>query len=140
MKTLLLTATLAASLTALAASPSFAEGDAAAGEKVFNKCKACHSIVDPTGNAIVKGGAVGPDLWGVIGRTLGTFPDFKYGESIVAAGAAGNAWTEEGLAEYVADPGAYLKKVLGDDGAKSKMAFKLKEGGEDVAAYLATFK
>ena len=37
-----------------------------------------------------------------------------------------------------ADPAAWLKTTLGDDGAKSKMSFKLAKGGEDMAAYLAS--
>jgi cytochrome c len=31
-----------------------------------------------------------------------------------------------------------LRDILDDPKAKSKMSFKLKKGGEDVAAYLAT--
>jgi len=137
MKTLMLTA---AALALLAATPSLAAGDAAAGEKGFSKCKACHSIIDPTGAEVVKGGKVGPDLWGVVGRAMGTFEGFAYGDSIKAAGAAGNAWTEESIAEYVTDPSAFLQTLLNDPAAKGKMAFKLKEGGADIAAYLATFK
>jgi cytochrome c len=127
-------------LALLAAAPSLAAGDAAAGEKDFAKCKACHSIVDPSGNAIVKGGKVGPDLWGVVGRTMGSAEGFAYGDSMKAAGAAGNVWTEDMIAEYVVDPTAFLQKLLNDPAAKGKMAFKLKDGGADVAAYLATFK
>lgn len=127
-------------LALLAATPSLAAGDAAAGEKDFAKCKACHSIVDPAGNVVVKGGKVGPDLWGVVGRTMGSFEGFAYGDSMKAAGAAGNAWTEDMIAEYVVDPTAFLQKLLNDPAAKGKMAFKLKDGGADVAAYLATFK
>jgi len=127
-------------LALLAAAPGLAAGDAAAGEKDFAKCKACHSIVDPSGNAIVKGGKVGPDLWGVVGRTMGSAEGFAYGDSMKAAGAAGNVWTEDMIAEYVVDPTAFLQKLLNDPAAKGKMAFKLKDGGADVAAYLATFK
>ena len=38
----------------------------------------------------------------------------------------------------MADPRAYLREYLDDSKAKSKMAFKLRKGGEDVAAYLAS--
>ena len=123
-----------AALMALAA-PAFA-GDAAKGEKTFKKCKSCHMIASES-ETIVKGGKTGPNLYGVIGRQAGT-ADFKYGDDIVAAGAAGLVWTEESLAAFVADPKAYLKEVTGDGGAKSKMSYKLKKGGEDVAAYLAS--
>jgi cytochrome c len=113
-------------------------GDAEKGESDFKRCKACHAIIAADGTAIVKGGQTGPNLFGLIGRTVGTLEGFKYGDAIVAAGAAGTVWTEENLATYVTDPGAFLQEVLGDPGAKSMMTFKLKKGGEDMAAYLAT--
>ena len=118
--------------------PAFAEGDAAKGEATFKKCKSCHSIVAPDGTEIQKGGKVGPNLFGVVGRTIGSYPDFKYGDSIVSVGAAGQVWDEAALAAYVADPGAWLKQATGDAGAKTKMTFKLPKGGEDLAAYLAS--
>lgn len=129
----LLTATV--TLAALAA-PAFAEGDAAKGEKEFKKCKACHTITADDGTVIYKGGKTGPNLYGVIGRTAGTYEGFKYGDGLADAAAAEFVWTEEALAEYVEDP----KEWLGKQGyaAKSKMSYKLKKGGDDVAAYLAS--
>ena len=125
-------------LAALTA-PAFA-GDAAKGEGEFKKCKACHSVIADDGTAIQKGGKTGPNLYGVIGRQIGSYPDFKYGDSIVAAGADGSVWDEESLALYVADPTAWLKTKTGDAAAKSNMSFKLAKGGEDLAAYLASVK
>lgn len=133
---LLTTATLAA--LALSA-PAFA-GDAANGEADFKKCKACHMIVADDGTEIQKGGKTGPNLYGVIGRTVASAADFKYGESIAAVGAKGVVWDEAMLAAYVADPGKWLKEQTGDAAAKSKMTFKLAKGGEDMAAYLASVK
>jgi len=128
----------AATVAALAlAAPAFA-GDAAVGEKEFNKCKTCHSIIAPDGTEIVKGAKTGPNLYGVVGRTAGTYPEFKYKDSIVALGATGFTWTEEDIATYVKDPAAFLKEKLDDKKAKTGMAFKLAKGGEDVAAYLAS--
>jgi cytochrome c len=124
---------------ALLAAPAFA-GDAAKGESDFKKCKACHSIVADDGTAIVKGGKVGPNLYGVIGRQIGSLEGFNYGDSIKAAGADGSVWDEASLAVYVADPTAWLTEKTGDAKAKSKMAFKLTSGGEDMAAYLASVK
>ncbi|MCW1919347.1 cytochrome C [Rhodobacter sp. KR11] len=124
-------------LGALAAAPALA-GDAKAGEDVFKKCKSCHAIIGPDGAEVVKGGKIGPNLYGVIGRQIGALPDFKYGESVVAAGADGSKWDEAALAAYVVDPTKWLKEKTGDDSAKSKMTFKLAKGGEDVAAYLAS--
>lgn len=133
-----MTRTLAALFAmTFAAAPAFAEGDAAAGEKTFNKCKSCHMIVSDAGDEIVKGGRTGPNLYGVIGRAAGS-TDFKYGKDLAAAGEAGLVWDAANLAEYTADPRAFLRTFLDDSKAKSKMAYKLKSGGEDVAAYLAS--
>jgi cytochrome c len=121
------------------AAPAFA-GDAAKGEAEFKKCKACHSIIADDGTAIVKGGKVGPNLYGVIGRQVGGVADFAYGDSLKAAGADGTLWDEATLTAYVVDPTAWLKTKTGDAAAKSKMSFKLAKGGEDVAAYLASVK
>lgn len=136
MKLLTTLALTALTLTA----PAFA-GDAAKGEADFKKCKACHAIINAAGEAIVKGGKTGPNLFGVIGRPVASVADFKYGESITEVGAKGVVWDEAMLATYVADPNAWLKSQLGPDSApKSKMTFKLAAGGEDVAAYLASLK
>lgn len=127
---------LAVTAAALAA-PAFA-GDPAAGEDTFKKCKACHSIIGADGTEIQKGGKTGPNLYGVIGRAVGSDPDFKYGEGLLAVGATGAVWDEASLAAYVVDPAAWVKDKSGDSAAKSKMSFKLASGGEDVAAYLAS--
>ena len=129
--------TTTAALLALAA-PAFADGDAAKGEKEFKKCKACHEIVAPDGAEIVKGGKVGPNLYGVVGRTAGTYPDFAYDEDTIKAGAAGLVWDGENLVKYLEDPTAFLQEVSGNSAAKSKMTFKLKKHGDDVVAYLAS--
>jgi cytochrome c len=116
--------------------PTLAAGDPAAGETVFNKCKACHSIVGPDDVAIQRGGKVGPNLYGVVGRQAGTYPDFRYSPSMVEAGEKGLVWDDATLAEYVQDPTKFLKTYLDDPSAKGKMIFKLTSGMEDVVAYL----
>ena len=133
MKYLLAVASLAL------ATPAFA-GDPVAGEADYKRCKACHVITADDGTAIQKGSKIGPNLYGVIGRQIGALEGFSYGASIVAAGADGTVWDEAMLAAYAADPTAWLKEKTGDAGAKSKMSFKLKVGGEDIAAYLASVK
>jgi cytochrome c len=116
--------------------------DPANGEKIFaQRCATCHMIVAPSGKTIVKGGKTGPNQYGVVGRQAGTAPDFeRYGDDLVAAGEAGLVWTEAEIAAYVEDPRAYLRARLSDNGAKSRMAFKLNGEAEraDVAAYLAS--
>lgn len=129
---------LATAIVGLLALPAYAEGDAEAGKKAFNKCKSCHLIADPAGEVIVKGGKTGPNLYGVAGRTAGTVEGFKYGDSIVAAGENGLVWDETTFVEYAQDPKEFLKTYLDDTAAKSKMTFKLKSGAEDVYAYIVS--
>lgn len=112
-----------------------AEGDVDAGKKAFGKCKSCHTISTPEGDVLFKGGRTGPNLYGVVGRAAAG-GDFKYSKAMVAAGEAGLVWDEALLAEFVADPRGFMK-AQGTDG-KTKMTFKLKKGGEDVAAFLAS--
>lgn len=121
------------------AAPAFA-GDAEEGAEDFKKCKSCHAIIGADGTAIVKGGKTGPNLFGLAGKPVASAPDFKYGDGILAAQAAGAVWDEASLAAYVVDPGAWLKEVTGDAGAKSKMTFKLTKGAEDMAAYLVSLQ
>ena len=137
---------LTAAVLALLAGPALAQdaptGDAAAGEKVFAKCQTCHVVANEAGEVLAgKNAKTGPNLYGIVGRAAGTYPEFKYGESIVALGASGFAWTEEDIVAYVADPAKFLKEKSGDSKAKSKMVFKLTNETEaaNVAAFLATF-
>lgn len=118
----------------LMATTAFADGDAAKGEGVFKKCKACHKIGEGAKNA------TGPLLNNVIGRVAGTVDGYSYKPSMVAAGAAGLIWTEELVADYLEDPKAFLRAFLNDSAASTKMTLKLKkeDDREDVAAYLAT--
>ena len=69
--------------------------DAAAGEKVFLKCKACHQIGEGAKNA------VGPVLNGVVGRKAGTYPGYSYSE---ANKNSGLTWDEATLKEYLKNP------------------------------------
>jgi cytochrome c len=126
-------------LALVLATPALA-GDPTKGEADFKKCKSCHSIIGADGTEIQKGGKTGPNLFGIMGNPVASSPDFKYGDGILAAKAAGAVWDEAAVAAYVADPGAWVKAASGDDAAKSKMSFKLAAGGEDMAAYLATLK
>ena len=125
---------------AIVATSSLADGHIAEGEKlVAKRCKACHMIADGD-NVVLKGGKVGPNLWGVIGRPAGSIEGFKYGKSLSQAGEKGLVWDEEQLAAYLADPKKYLRVYLDNKKAKSKMSFKLKKEDQRaaVAAYLGS--
>lgn len=125
---------------AMLATGAFADGHVAEGEKLTAKrCKSCHMISDGD-NVILKGGKVGPNLWGIIGRPAGAQEGFKYGKSLAQAGENGLVWDEEQITAYLADPKKYLRTYLDDKKAKSKMTFKLKKEDQRtaVAAYLAS--
>ncbi len=123
MKKIALAAVLAAILPMAAA---HAEGDAAAGKKVFNKCKACHF-------ADKKKNKVGPYLVGVFGRKAASVEGFRYSKAMQAKGAEGLVWNEETLDKYLAAPKKFIPG--------NKMAFaglKKPEDRANVIAYLKT--
>jgi cytochrome c len=99
--------------------------DAAAGEKVFVVCKACHQIGDSAKNG------VGPVLNGLIGRKSGSVEGYNYSD---ANKNSGITWNEVTFSEYIKDPKA---KIPG-----TKMAFagiKDEQKIKDLIAYLHTY-
>ena len=113
-------------------------GDPAAGEKAFKSCRACHSIIADDGTKIFRGGRVGPNLYGVIGREAGAMSDYDYSDSLEAAGEAGLVWDQESFTAFIADPKGYLAEFLDDKSARSKMSFKKDSDAEDLYAYLVS--
>jgi cytochrome c len=95
MKSVLLAAVAAAGL--FAATSAQAQ-DAAAGEKAFGKCKACHTVEAGKHR-------VGPSLHGVVGRKSGTAEGFKYSDAMKNAGVE---WNAESLSKYLADPKGFI--------------------------------
>ena len=77
-----------------------AAGDIGHGEKVFKKCSACHMIASGGKNMI------GPNLWGVIGRTAGSVSDYKYSKAMTAYA---KQWTFVEMNSYLVKPQAYIK-------------------------------
>ena len=99
--------------------------DAAAGEKVFAVCKACHQVGDTAKNA------VGPVLNGLFGRKAGSVEGYNYSE---ANKKSGITWSEEEFTKYIQDPKAVVPGT--------KMAFAgVKDPGKikDLIAYLHTY-
>ncbi len=108
-------------MAAMFALPASA-ADAEKGAKVFRKCKACHTLEEGGKNR------VGPNLFGVIGRTSGTVEGFKYSSAMKEAAIV---WDEETLDAYLTKPKAYVPK--------GKMAFAgIKKEGQraDLIEYL----
>ncbi|MCB5412309.1 c-type cytochrome [Pseudogemmobacter faecipullorum] len=112
-------------------------GDPDAGERGFTRCRACHSVTAADGTVIVRGGATGPNLFGIIGRPAGTGEGYRYSQAFRDLAASGFVWSEADLASFVADPPTFLQQRLGDPAATTGMGFRLRSGGEDIAAWLA---
>jgi cytochrome c len=89
---------LAAALVAGASAPALAQ-DAAAGEKVFVQCRACHQIGETAKNA------VGPILNGLFGRKSGSIEGYSYSP---ANKNSGITWDEATFREYIKDPKAKI--------------------------------
>lgn len=122
--------TLAWATVALAMSAGGAVAqDAAAGQKVFARCKACHEV-GPDAKA-----KVGPPLQGVVGRPAGSAEGFAYSDAMKAKAPEIGAWDEAKLSAFLADPSGYL-------GGPSKMTLKVpnEKDRQNVIAYLATQK
>ena len=103
-------------------------GDAAAGEKVFRKCMACHAVGEGATNK------VGPVLNGVVGRHAAAIEDFNYSDAMAEKGEEGLVWDPEHLIAYLENPRDYVPGT--------KMSFpglRKEEDRADVVAYLSTF-
>ena len=102
--------------------------DAAAGEKVFLACKACHQIGESAKNS------VGPVLNGVIGRKAGTYADYNYSD---ANKNSGITWDEATFREYIKDPRGKIPGTkmtypgLKDDAKIDDLLAFLKQYGPD---------
>jgi cytochrome c len=117
-------------LTLAFATPALAQ-DVEKGKSQFGQCRACHSL-DAGKNG------VGPSLHGVFGRTAGTVEKYSYSSDMKAAGQKGLKWDDASVFEYLADPGAFLKKYLAKDSVSNKMPNKFpnEDLRKNVIAYL----
>ncbi len=93
------------------------------GEGVFKKCRACHQVGEGAVNRS------GPQLNGLIGRTIGSVEGFGYSNVFNDANAAGQVWTEESLSAFLENP----KGVM----SGTKMSFAGLRSADDRAALLA---
>lgn len=112
-------------LLAVAGSGEVSAQDAAAGEKVFGVCKACHQIGETAKNG------VGPQLNGIIDRKAGTVEGYNY---TAANKGSGLTWDEATFREYIKDPKA---KIPG-----TKMIYaglKDEKKTDDLLAFLKQF-
>ena len=75
-------------------------GDVDTGKKVYKKCAACHSIAQGGGNKI------GPKLYNVVDRTVGSLSDYKYSKALASYG---KEWTFEELNSFLIKPATWIK-------------------------------
>ncbi|GIX11050.1 cytochrome c family protein [Elioraea sp.] len=122
MKRILLAATAAA--LAAATAPAAAQ-DAAAGQRVFNQCRACHTIEAGGRNG------VGPNLHGVVGRKAASVEGFRYSQNMRELAAGGLTWTEENLDKYLTNP-----KSLVPRGSMPFAGLRNEQQRRDLIAYL----
>lgn len=121
-----------AALAAMASVPGVAmaeEGDAAAGQRVFNQCRACHTADQGGRNG------VGPNLFGIVGRPAASIEGFRYSANMRELGTGGLVWTAERLRSYVANP-----KALAPRGSMSFPGLRNETQINDLMAYLGSLK
>lgn len=75
------------------------DGDAARGERVFQRCYACHSV-DPNEKTKLQG----PSLFAITGRPAAAIADFEYSDAMKEKAANGLVWDAATLDLYIADP------------------------------------
>lgn len=127
------TQTAAATTAAPAAAPEppadfntlLASANPAAGEKIFNKCKACHNADQGGPNK------VGPNLWGVVGRPIAHHEGFNYSSAL--SEKSGETWTYDHLNTFLTSPKAWAPGTKMTFAGLSKV-----EDRADVIAYLRT--
>lgn len=105
-----------------------ATADVAAGEKTFTtKCTSCHNDKEGGPNAI------GPNLWGAVGRPVASHAGFSYSDAMKAHVADAPAWSYDALFHFLGAPGKVVKGT--------KMTFagvKKPEERINLIAYLHT--
>ncbi|MGH1431174.1 MAG: c-type cytochrome [Neptuniibacter sp.] len=100
---LLLAASISFSSSVMADSEAMMQ---AAGQEIFKKCSACHSL-DESKNAF------GPSLIGVFGRKAASLPRFAYSDALKGSDIT---WDEENLRKWIAGndqfvPGTRMRHV-----------------------------
>ena len=109
----------------LIALSSASAGDLKKGKKVFNKCKACHTLVENKHR-------IGPSLHGIYGRKAGVASKYKFSRAMKKAGNSGLVWDDKSLAKYLYKPRSFIKGT--------KMAFAGIKKTRDMENLLAFLK
>jgi cytochrome c len=116
---------MAAAALAMAPFSGAMAQDADAGARVFNQCRACHTINQGGRNG------VGPNLYGLWGRAAGSIEAFRYSAPMRAKAGEGLTWTPENLRAYLTDP-----KAVVPAGSMSFAGIRNEQQLNDLLAYL----
>lgn len=106
---------------ALSSDAAQAQGDAAKGEKLFARCRACHALEAGQNK-------VGPSLHGIFGREAGTVEGFNYSNALKSADIV---WNDETMDHWLENPREYIPG--------NKMVFpglRKEQDRQDIIAYL----
>lgn len=116
---------LAAALVGFSAGEGALAQDAERGERVFNKCKACHQVGEGAASR------TGPQLNGIVGAQAGAVEDFRYSKAFIDSGII---WDANNLSSFLANPRDFLP------GTRMSFAgLRKEEEIDNVIAYLETF-
>jgi cytochrome c len=119
-----ITTIAAAALLSLApAGAVLAQDTPPPGQRVFNQCRACHTINEGGRNG------VGPNLWGIIDQQAGQRAGFRYSANMQQLAAGGLRWDAATLGRYLTNP----KDVV----PQGSMAFAGLRNPADVEAVVA---
>ena len=77
----------------------YADADYARGKRVWRQCSSCHTV------SVEADHLVGPNLYGLFGRQVGSSEDFNYSQAIQEANFI---WTPEKLDEWLTSPRNFL--------------------------------
>lgn len=101
----------------------YATADAAAGERLWRQCSACHAL-----NAGQNG--VGPYLAGIVDRAQASAEGFSFSDALAGLGGT---WTPENLSGFIENPRGYATGTAMSYGGMDDI-----EDRANLIAYLAT--
>nr|WP_173935210.1 cytochrome c family protein [Chelativorans sp. Marseille-P2723] len=108
--------------------PLLASADPSAGESVFRRCQACHTVDEGGANR------VGPNLWGVVNNAVAAHEGFSYSAALEEFSQGGQeTWTYENLDHFLLNPRGFIPGT-----AMAFAGLRNVEDRADVIAYLRT--
>jgi cytochrome c len=108
--------------------PLLASADVGAGEAVFKRCAACHTVEEGGANK------VGPNLWDVVNRPVASVEGFSYSNAMQEFSEGGAVvWDYEHVSNFLLDPRGYIRGT-----AMSFAGLKDAEDRANIIAYLRT--